>query len=302
MARFTNYQDLENEETSKFWGIGKWNNYIAPYLPKPEDCKDLIYIDMGCNAGQFCRFAEDWGFGRVIGVDHNRKAINKGIKWRDEHGYHYDLQYRRMEDALPHLPVCDYISFINSHYYILVQDWLRMLDYMHTKTRYVIITSTRKKEYYCAAPANSKYIKRCFKHNWDLVGSVPQLPREGDPRPRSLSSMCFKSKTLERVSIDKLLRGHHIQGNFHEQIEKGVHPLKTRYFKMLCRRVANKGVPMKVLEKKMLNKVKMYGDIKKNGILEPIITNKWYRVLDGNHRSKILPFLGYKETNVRRLI
>lgn len=52
----------------------------------------------------------------------------------------------------------------------------------------------------------------------------------------------------------------------------------------------------------MHKKAKMYEDVKKNGIKNPIIVNKHYRVLDGNHRYNILKYLGYKEAIVRRII
>ena len=58
---------------------------------------------------------------------------------------------------------------------------------------------------------------------------------------------------------------------------------------------------MEKLEKRMFDKVKMFKNVKKYGIREPIIVNNWYRVLDGNHRTEILRYLGYKETIVRKV-
>ena len=59
MKQFSNYQYIDGEmserdkkeEGSKFWNKGKFDNFVKPFLP--EDCKNMTFIDMGCNAGVF---------------------------------------------------------------------------------------------------------------------------------------------------------------------------------------------------------------------------------------------------------
>lgn len=302
--RFSEYQYLDEESAneknkiqkdSKFWNIGKWENYVAPYLP--EDCSGLTYVDMGCNAGLFLKLAEDRGFSRVVGVEKNPEAVERGLKWRDKVGGKYKIICGDMAESLKEIPVADYMSFVNSHYYLLIQDWMRMLDNLHAKTRHVIITGTRKKEYFCMASAWGRSVKRYFEYNWDLLDKTRQLPREGDPNPRSLSSYLFKSKHLERIPVDKPTHGGHIQGMFHEALDKGQDPFETRYFKMMRRR--KRKTPLEDLKKRMMEKVAMYDDVKKNGMLEALIVDKHYRIRDGNHRSQILKHLGEKELIVR---
>ena len=277
MKKFKHYQDMddgltmhltEKQKGSKFWNKGKWDNYVAPYLP--EDCSGLTYVDMGANAGLFLKFAEDRGFSRVVGIESGRKAVRRGLAYRDKHGYKYDLQGRYMESSMKHLPMADYVSFINSHYYLLIHDFLDILDRLQFKTMYCIITSTRRTEWLCNASSHGSNVKRYFK-NWELVGEVQQLSIKDDSCPRSLWSYCFKTPSLEKVSLDKLSGGQHVQGRYWEQLDQGVPPYKTRFFKKYCQR--HKTTPRERMKWLMDKKVDMYEDIKKNGIKKPIIVN-----------------------------
>ena len=51
----------------------------------------------------------------------------------------------------------------------------------------------------------------------------------------------------------------------------------------------------------MNDKVAMYASVKENGIREPIMVNKNYKILDGNHRKEILEYLGHKTAIVRKI-
>ena len=148
------------------------------------------------------------------------------------------------------------------------------------------------------ASAWSRNIKRYFK-DWKYLGNVPQLEREGDPRPRSLSSLCFENPDLKRLPVDSLHKGNHVQGRYYEELENGVMPLSTRYFSIMKRK--KKKLPYEDIVDWMYKKVDTYYDIKKNGIKEPILINKHNKILDGNHRKEILEYLGYKTVLVREV-
>jgi ParB-like chromosome segregation protein Spo0J len=49
----------------------------------------------------------------------------------------------------------------------------------------------------------------------------------------------------------------------------------------------------------MYDKAVMYEDVKRHGVKRPIVINNKYRILDGNHRAKIMEHLGYKYALVR---
>ena len=303
--KFTNYQWLEGtsdkellkkQAESKFWDKGKWENYILPHLP--SDVSGMTYIDMGCNAGLFLQYAEKMGFERSIGADINPEVIEIGKEHRDKHGFKYELIAGKMQDVIDKVPVCDYMSFVNSHYYLLVQEWLDLVAVLRKKARYVIITGIKKKEYFCMASGRRPNIMSYFK-DWELVKHIPQIEREGDPCPRSLETFCFKNPDMDRVDISTLLKGNHVQGRYYEELEMGISPLKTRYFKMLCKRKRSK--PREDMISWMYKKVDMYNSVKENGYREPIIINGHNKILDGNHRKEILEYLGFKTAIIRKV-
>lgn len=296
--KFTGYQDVgdgvkthhtDKQKGSKFWDKGKWDNYIVPHLPRKV--KGLTYVDMGCNAGLFLKYAEDMGFKRSVGVDINPKAVERGIKFRERVGGKWDIRAGKMEEAIDDMPIADYMTFVNSHYYLLVHHWLKMVDMLHRKAMYVIITTVRKGRWYCMASGRGWDVMSYFR-NWQVESKIPQLPIEGDPCPRTLSTICFKNPYMRKVALSQLKRGAHVKADFHIEVDKGKHPLRTSYFRRL--KITHRNSPRKDLEKKMYDKVAMFEDVKKYGIKEPIIVNKDMRVLDGNHRVKILEYLGYK--------
>jgi SAM-dependent methyltransferase len=303
MKKFETYQYVDGPMTdrdkleagSKFWNKGKWDNYVLPFLP--EDCSDLTLVDVGCNAGLFLELAEKKGFKRVIGVDSNRGAIKRAMQHKKDIGGKYELCYKDMKEAIKALPPTDYLVMANTHYYLTIDEWLDFMDELHKRVCHIIIVTADKSPHYNMASADITNIRRYFK-NWDEVGFVDQLPLEGDPFPRVQWSLCFKNRDVERVPIETLNRGNRVQEGFYIALDEGINPLKTRYYRIL-RTYRDKWSVERLME--FINgKKDLYEDVKKNGIQKPLIINPDNRVLDGNHRCRMLERLGYKNVIVRR--
>jgi hypothetical protein len=191
MKKFSEYQHLEGEPmterdkkeaNSKFWGKGKWDNFILPLLPKR--CEDMTFVDMGCNAGLFLGFAENKGFKKVIGIELDKKAVEKGKK-----NHNYDLRWDHIEEA--ELPLADYVIFVNAHYYLNISDFILLLDRLRNRTRYCLIVSGDKRTYPHLASSRAKDIRGYFE-NWKEVDGVDQIDPTGDPSPRKLWTLALK--------------------------------------------------------------------------------------------------------------
>ena len=302
---FSSYQYLENtimtdrdkrEVGSKFWNEGKWNNFVKPFLK--VDPRESVFVDMGCNAGLFLKFAEGMGFDRVVGVDSDKEAIDRGIKWRDEHSGKYQMLNMRMEECIDVLPVADYTVLANAHYYFTINDWLDYLDKLQYKTRYCIIVTAEKHHLNrCWASADIKDIRTYFK-NWDEVGFINELPIKDDPMPRRLWGLCFKSRFVEKTPIDSLDSGNHVQDRFYEELDKGTKYQDTRYYRILVKYRKKWG--LEKLNRWTEERIRVYEDLKKNGLLRPIIVDSENKILDGNHRYAMMKTLGYKEVFIRK--
>jgi hypothetical protein len=170
MKPFDSYQNLDGEPLterdkkqigSKFWGRGKWDNFIAPHLPK--EGLNLSLVDMGCNAGLFLQLASERNF-KPLGVDSDEVSVARGNQWAKDNGYNYEIRLAKMEQCIDDLPIVDYTILANAHYYFTINDWIDYLDKLRLKTRYVIIVTAEKRHINrCWASADVPSIRNYFK-------------------------------------------------------------------------------------------------------------------------------------------
>ena len=307
VKRFANYQYVfgdmsdrdKQEKGSKFWNEGKFENFVLPFLP--EDCTDMTFVDMGCNHGIFLKMAEDMGFRKVVGIDYDRRVLEKALQWKEMNGGKYEVRRGLLEHSLPELPIADYTVLANSHYYVSIDRWLDYVRNLKNKTRYCIIVTAKKsrKPDSKASPDIDK-IRWYFK-DWEEVG-YEEPPLEGDPYPRRLYSICFKNPLLERVPLEDLDCGNNVQEGFYKEIDEGKDPTETEYYKIL--KPYRKGWSEVKLNKYVHDKKNIYTDLKEYGIKKPLIvkTSRNNRIVDGNHRYNMLRYLGHKSAIIRRII
>jgi len=296
MKPYETYQRLEGfpmternitEENSKFWGKGKWDNFILPLLP--EDCSQLTFVDVGCNAGIHCMLAEEKGFKKVVGIDSNPTALKRGKEFRDKNGYNYDLIYSDMESYLDKVPVADYTVLINSHYYFPILDWLDYVDKLKTKTRYCLIVTTKKKMKTHLASADIHYLDAYF-NGWEKLEGIDPISRDGDPSPRTLWTRLYKSPILERLKFEGLTNFND-QKEFYKDLDAGIAPMETVYGKYIKRFRRIKWSKEKY-ERYIFRKVKLYNNIKLWGMKRAMVLNRKNKIVDGSHRSVIAQHLG----------
>jgi hypothetical protein len=198
--------------------------------------------------------------------------------------------------------MADYTIMANSHYYFTINDWLDYIDRLQYKTRYVIIiTAQKRKGNRCWARADVESIRNYFR-TWKEVGFTDGPCFEGDPHPRKLWGLCFESPFIERESIDKLDSGNHVQDGFYKELDEGKHYTETRYYKILkpYRTRPPHNWPLEKLHTWMEGRIKVYNDIKKNGLKRPILIDSDNLILDGNHRCRMMKHLGNTEVFIRR--
>lgn len=305
MKKYEVYQCLHGEPMtdrdklevgSPFWNEGKWDNFIVPLLP--ENCSQLTFIDMGCNAGLFLKLAEERGFEQIIGVDSNPTAVERGLAWRDKNGSKYKIIEAKIENCIDDLPLADYTVLANSHYYFTINDWIDYLDRLQYKTQYcIIVTAEKRRINLCWASAAVSDIRRYF-NCWEEVGFIDELPLVGN-NPRRLWALCFKSPHLEKVKIEDLHSNNKWQNNFYEEIDKGIDYRNTEYYKIV--KDYRKKWSEVYLDMWFQERIKVYLDIKESGMKMPIIVNQDNIILDGNHRYGMVKSLGYRNTFIRRV-
>lgn len=200
------YGDKSSRKYSKFCNEGKWKYFIEPLLETQEG----TFIEMGCNAGMYLKLAKEKGFKRVLGVEADEKACEVARRYQDGKVINAKLDFGFDYDSLP---VADITLLANFHYHIFFPVFLDYVNRIRRKTRYIIIVSAgvRTTRHFPDTDLNS--IRRYFRL-WKEVGVIDGVSKEGDPHPRDMWSICFKSE-LERKPIQEILSAIGKQGARH---------------------------------------------------------------------------------------
>jgi len=254
---------------SKFYNKGRWDNYIAPHLP--DDCSDMTFMDVGCNGGLFLKLAKEKGFRNLVGIEKDAEAckiakaylgndaeiINQPL---DESLYKINRYYNKL-DFLDKLPAVDFLLFSNVHYHLFTPVFLHFLNIMRRKTRYIIVVSARIKTGRYRPHYNKENLDKYFKL-WKEVGYIEPLTCAGDPTPRVMFSVLYKSD-LERIPIDNIILDDYSK-KFYEKVDR-----------------LNKNVDFP--------------------FTYPILLKSSFHMVDGTHRLVSLKRKGYKSTIVEML-
>jgi len=294
----------ENRLNSKYWNQGKWDNFVAPHLP--DDPTDMTFVEMGCNAGWFLKCAEEYGFRNVVGVEKNTTPWKVGNRYRDSIGYNYTLLKRTLGGKfgesgnfdIDEIPVADYTLMSTFHYYVDINSWLKYLDRLKAKTRYVIIVSRPKIRYIHWRPYSSLESLKTYFDGWEM-GKVVEVPVDkSDPSPRELFSVTFKSPTLERIPMNKISAGGYV---FHEmrELARAKDPFETEFYRKWVGRKLGRW-DEKTVKYFVKLKFDMMQDVIANGLTDPIIVHRNNKLADGGHRLAVLDILGYKSVIIRR--
>ncbi len=297
MKDFKTYQYLEGEpmtdrdkieKDSKFWNEGKWKNFIEPLLP--EDCSDMTFVDVGCNAGLFLKLAKEKGFKKVIGVEADKGAYERGIAYRDKHKLEYQIINDKIENC--DLPLANFTILSNVHYYLGILDWLEYVDKLQSKTCYCLIITKKANDRH-ERPLTSIADTKYYFRNWEQVGAIYEVDTN-DSSPRKIWSLLFKSKTLNSIPINLLKKkAPDYQKEFYDELEKGIDFKNTHYLD--CWKKWRKDtLNEEEIKAFVKEKAKLFDSIKKDGMLRPIVTRHDNCIIDGDHRLEIMRRLGYK--------
>ena len=307
MKTFANYQYVEGEPMSerdkreagsKFWNEGKWENFVVPFLPEGEE---LTLVDMGCNAGLFLKLAEDRGFDQVIGVEANRTAWKRAMAYRKRNGGRYEVRRQYMQGCIDDLPVADVTVLANAHYYFLIGDWLEYLDRLRPKTRLCVVVTAEKRVNPPRPRTDPDGIRGYFR-DWEEVGCIDPLPLEGDPFPRELWGLCFRSPLVDRIPVDELAWNVlKIRYGFWTELDRGVAPAESEYFRFLRGHWSERRWPDDKIERFLMEKAALYESVKANRLLKPIVVDRERRILEGRHRYGMMRHLGHRTVMVREV-
>lgn len=304
---------------SRFWNEGKWETFVVPLMQ--GDVTDQTFVEMGADAGLFLKLATDHGYRRVIGVEKNQTPVRWGELYRDTLGYEYTLLKRSLGGKfhesgtfdIDELPVADLTLMSTFHYYININSWLKYVDRLRAKSCRVLLVSRTDLTFplgqnHWQAMADLEAVRGYF-HDWQEVGRVEDVPKEGDAKPRDLYSVLFQSPVIQRMPIDDIdVRFGAGKDNMRqavadlaEQIAAGdaFDLFATEYYDLWKKRKEGRWSE-RALRTFVNLKASVLEDVKVNGLKDPILVErKGLRLADGGHRLVMLKALGHESVIVR---
>lgn len=318
LSHYQNITDEKGEDPNRkgsaYWNEGKWNNYIKPLLPT-ENRKDMIFVDIGANNGLFCKLAKDEGFNKAIGIEADMKAVERGMRYRDQNKYDYDLHWKEVGKNFyfDEMPVADVYLLSNVHYYIKLADWFKFLDRLQTKTEYCLIITRpivkgNRKDW---RPLTSIDAIKHYFRDWELVGAryrarQRHMEDKNDPSPRVLHAMLFRSR-LRRKSFDSLIPGARAddvdldRASLIEDIKNKVPIQEMKYYKAWKDRMYPKNWSEGEVFAYVSNKITTILNISEHGVLDPILVGADNKIIDGKHRIAFLKAEGHNSIITRMI-
>lgn len=297
---------------SRFWNVGKWDNFIKPLLPRERG----IFMEIGCNAGLFLKLASDAGFQRVIGVEPNKRILAQAKAYREHVGGDWTLIRQKVGGNLvpEKLPLADVVLLSNVHYYFPIDVFSDLVDHLKSRTLRCIVVAARARRRKGRAFYYLSSVRGYFR-DWKEVGVIDGLDDEGDPAPRKrMYGIAFKGNldAWDLATIYGQYTKHAMSSA--EFRRHALSPALEEFFALvlsgqsfelentlLYQYWKTRGRALPAIRKTLEYKKGLAEDIRDNGMRTPIYYDSQGKLLDGIHRMVIAKQLGYQHILVRRL-
>lgn len=193
---------------SKFWGEGKWKNFILPLLPLER----RTFVEIGCNAGLFLKLATDAGFKDVIGIEADEDRVDQAAQYLRTHKSTYKIIYQKVDNNFDwdQLPLTDVTLLSNVHYYFPINTFMKLVDHLRSRSLYCIVVSAKARRRSGRTRHYLEAVRGYFDDweeikvvgDWQGIKSKDVLKAEGDPAPRQqMYGVIFKG-VLESVNVE----------------------------------------------------------------------------------------------------
>lgn len=286
---------------SKFWGEGKWNNFIEPLLPKRRG----VFLELGCNAGLLLKMACDAGFREVYGLEARGQFIRQAKLYQEYNKYPYKIIKGRisLDYEVEGLPVADVVLIANLHYHLSYEVFANLVDRLKNRTRYCIVVAAKSPIRSGKARHFLDHVRGYFK-DWKELKVIDDVPTEGDPAYRDLMySVSFKGglvlKDIEKQYKEWLEHARRRKSKetrspalieFFKKIKRGekFESKNTAFYKYWMERDPTRA------EGRVDWFRKLAEDIKENGMKQPVLYTSDGKFRDGAHRFYFAKASGHK--------
>lgn len=260
---------------------GRWEKFILPHLHSASG----VFLDLGCNAGLYCRKATELGF-RAIGVERDTTFIRHAHYWESCEPKGVQIIESDIMDV--DIPTADVAVIANVHYW-LTDEQLNVLEKrLREKVKRLIVIGRKRPARAHASDATYKPLLKRFR--WWIHGSVKM-----DGKHFSTTFINPELGELVTLKVDDIFPAQQLAKSrrffpaFSKMVDTGDESEYVDYLKW--RRFP--------ADRMLKEKRALIADVKAHGIKLPLIMEN-ARVVDGDHRLIIAKTLGMTDIPVRR--
>ena len=204
-----------NTASSKFYHAGKWNTFVKSLIPF-DISANHTFVEYGSNAGLNLVEAAKCGFSRVVGIEaddnffaQSELVIGESTFDNIKSSQRYigkvesNLVASCSAFSFDDIPVADVSLLANFHYWIQTPALEKLIEGLAQKSQYVIIISATD-VFNTPTSATIDSVKKLFGNGWTLTDAITQVDSRGDPTPRNLYAMLFKSDSIVKMTAQEI--------------------------------------------------------------------------------------------------
>jgi SAM-dependent methyltransferase len=259
----------------------RWETFIRPHLSISEN--NETFLDLGCNAGFYCRQATDIGF-KSIGIEKDLNPYRQALYW--ESCEPKGVRFVHDDICECDIPKVDVALMSCVHYWLTDHELKGVERTLRGRAKKVIVMARRRKAEVHASSPVYDILKKRFE-NW----TCGRLIKSG-----MHYSVVFTNTSIgntEIVKVDDIFKKQQLaRSRFYSAFGALV---KTGDVREYVNYLKWRGFP----KERANRQIKLIQDIKKNGIQNPLVM-EGDRVVDGDHRLIIAKILGIKKVIVQR--
>ena len=256
----------------------RWEEYIKPFM-KPGHGK---FIDLGCNAGFYCREATDLGY-EAIGIEKDDTYFSHAEYWEKEDPKGVKL----IKDSIQNyeMPLASVVLLANIHYWIPTEDLEVLIDQLSREASQVIVVGRHSYASVHASRPDLSTLTGLFE-GWTMDKAI---------KGKKHYSVAFMNPLLREVNTDEFFemqqpsKSRKFYPSFKKMIETG----NTSDYRNYLKWRKFKNVESIIVVHDILIK-----SIKENGILTPLLV-EGNKLVDGDHRLIIAKVLGIDKLIVK---
>lgn len=161
--------DTGRTDTSAY----RWETLLAPLIP--EDGRGRLLVDLGCNAGFYCRQARDLGY-MALGVERDPGYLGQARYWEAEEPKGVRLVEADLGDYDP--PACFLALLCQVHYWLEPEALAALVARLRAKAAMVLVVGRHRGHARHASPADEETARQTFA-GWQERGRTADAKHYG---------------------------------------------------------------------------------------------------------------------------